>query len=118
LNQLVEVKEGWTTVATFEYDGKGRRTEKTTGSLIRTYIYDAEDIVEERITGSIRGAWRFKAPQHPAIPSPGASGMPKQAWPSRRRDLSGRRGVPPRERMRMRMAQVPLVRFTEIPAAL
>lgn len=26
LNQLIEVKEGSTTVATFEYDGKGRRT--------------------------------------------------------------------------------------------
>jgi len=28
LNQLVEVKEGTTTIATFEYDGAGRRTEK------------------------------------------------------------------------------------------
>ena len=31
LNQLVEVKEGTTTIATFEYDGEGRRTEKVAG---------------------------------------------------------------------------------------
>jgi RHS repeat-associated protein len=52
LNQLVEVKEGSTTIATFEYDGVGRRTEKLAAGLTRTYIYDVEDIVEERISGS------------------------------------------------------------------
>jgi YD repeat-containing protein len=31
LNQLVEVKEGTTALATFEYDGEGRRTEKVAG---------------------------------------------------------------------------------------
>ena len=31
LNQLVEVKEGSTTIATFAYDGAGRRTEKVAG---------------------------------------------------------------------------------------
>jgi YD repeat-containing protein len=51
LNQLVEVKEGSTTIATFEYDGKGRRTEKAAGGITRTYIYDSEDIVEERVSG-------------------------------------------------------------------
>jgi RHS repeat-associated protein len=59
LNQLVEVKEGSTTVATFEYDGKGRRTEKTAGGLTRTYVYDAEDIVEERISGSSSDTIRY-----------------------------------------------------------
>jgi len=53
------VKEGSTTVATFEYDGKGRRTEKTAGGVTRTYIYDVEDIVEERITGSSSDTIRY-----------------------------------------------------------
>ena len=48
LNQLVEVKEGSTTIATFEYDGAGRRTEKVAAGLTHAYVYDAEDIVEER----------------------------------------------------------------------
>jgi RHS repeat-associated protein len=59
LNQLVEVKEGPTTIATFEYDGKGRRTKKIAGGITRTYIYDAEDIVEERISGSSSDTIRY-----------------------------------------------------------
>lgn len=59
LNQLVEVKEGTTTIATFEYDGKGRRTEKVAAGLTHQYIYDAEDIVEERITGSSSDTIRY-----------------------------------------------------------
>jgi RHS repeat-associated protein len=59
LNQLVEVKEGTTTIATFEYDGSGRRTEKVAGGLTHQYVYDAEDIVEERITGSTSETIRY-----------------------------------------------------------
>jgi RHS repeat-associated protein len=59
LNQLVEVKEGTTTIATFEYDGAGRRTEKVAAGLTHQYIYDAEDIVEERITGSSTDTIRY-----------------------------------------------------------
>jgi len=59
LNQLVEVKEGTTTLATFEYDGGGRRTEKVAAGLTHQYIYDAEDIVEERITGSSSDTIRY-----------------------------------------------------------
>ena len=59
LNQLVEVKEGTTTIATFEYDGQRRRTKKTAAGVTRTYIYDAEDIVEERITGSSSDTIRY-----------------------------------------------------------
>jgi RHS repeat-associated protein len=59
LNQLVEVKEGTTAIATFEYDGFGRRTEKVAGGITRAYIYDAEDIVEERITGSSADTLRY-----------------------------------------------------------
>lgn len=59
LNQLVEVKEGTTTVATFEYDGAGRRTEKVAAGLTHQYIYDAEDIAEERISGSATDTIRY-----------------------------------------------------------
>ena len=59
LNQLVEVKEGSTTIATFEYDGEGRRSEKVAGGVTHQYIYDAEDIVEERITGSSSDTIRY-----------------------------------------------------------
>lgn len=59
LNQLVEVKEGSTTIATFEYDGDGRRTEKAAGGITHTYVYDDEDIIEERITGSSSDTIRY-----------------------------------------------------------
>jgi RHS repeat-associated protein len=59
LNRLVEVKEGTSTIATFEYDGEGRRTEKVGGGLTHQYIYDAEDIVEERTSGSSSDTIRY-----------------------------------------------------------
>ena len=59
LNQLVEIKEGTTTIASFEYDGEGRRTEKVAAGITRQYIYDAEDVVEERISGSSSDAIRY-----------------------------------------------------------
>jgi YD repeat-containing protein len=59
LNQLVEVKEGSTTIATFEYDGEGRRTEKVAAGLTHQYLYDAEDIVEERISRSSSDTIRY-----------------------------------------------------------
>jgi len=59
LNQLVEVKEGTTTIATFDYDGAGRRTEKVAAGVTHAYIYDAEDIAEERLTGSTTDTIRY-----------------------------------------------------------
>ena len=59
LNQLVEVKQGTTTIATFEYDGAGRRTEKAASGVTHNYVLDAEDIVEERISGSSSDTIRF-----------------------------------------------------------
>jgi RHS repeat-associated protein len=47
-NQLVKVQEGGLDVAVFTYDGFGRRATKTAGGVTATYVYDAEDIVEER----------------------------------------------------------------------
>jgi RHS repeat-associated protein len=59
LSQLVEVKQGTTTLATFEYDGGGRRTEKVAAGDTHVYVYDAEDILEERISGTNADAMRF-----------------------------------------------------------
>lgn len=39
-------------VARFTYDGFGRRVEKVAGGVTRTYIYDGEDLVEERAGGT------------------------------------------------------------------
>jgi RHS repeat-associated protein len=49
-NRLVKVKEGMTELASFVYDGQGRRAQKTAGGITRTYIYDGEDILEERLS--------------------------------------------------------------------
>ena len=56
--RLVEVKEGTTTIATFEHDGGGRRTEKVAAGLTHR-TYDAEDFVEERISGSSSDTIRY-----------------------------------------------------------
>jgi RHS repeat-associated protein len=49
-NKLTAVKQGSTTLASFSYDGQGRRSQKTAGGVTRTYIYDDEDIIEERVS--------------------------------------------------------------------
>ena len=59
LNQLVEVKQGATTLATFEYDGVGRRTEKVAAGDTHVYVYDSEDILEERVSGTNTDTVRF-----------------------------------------------------------
>jgi hypothetical protein len=33
----------------YVYDGQGRRVQKTAAGVTRTYIYDGEDILEERL---------------------------------------------------------------------
>ena len=46
-NQLIEVLENETTVATFEYDPLGRRVEKVVGPTTTTYTYGREDILRQ-----------------------------------------------------------------------
>ncbi len=48
-DRLVRVMDGPTEIASFFYDGHGRRVQKTAGGVTRTYLYDAEDIVEEHL---------------------------------------------------------------------
>ena len=49
-NRLVAVLQGSTTLASFAYDGEGKRTQKTTGGVTHTYVYDAGNMVEERVS--------------------------------------------------------------------
>jgi RHS repeat-associated protein len=49
-NRLVRVTQGATELARFVYDGLGRRAQKIAGGVTRTYVYDGEDTLEERLT--------------------------------------------------------------------
>lgn len=44
------VLQGVTTLASFVYDGKGRRTQKAAGGVTHTYLYDQRNLIEERIS--------------------------------------------------------------------
>jgi RHS repeat-associated protein len=48
-NRLVAVLQGAATIASFAYDGKGRRTQKTAGAVTHLYVYEGPNIIEERI---------------------------------------------------------------------
>jgi RHS repeat-associated protein len=47
-NRLTAVKQGATTVASFAYDGAGRRVQRIAGGVTTTYIHDADGVIEER----------------------------------------------------------------------
>jgi RHS repeat-associated protein len=50
-NRLVRVLRGGVEVARFAYDGLGRRVQKTTtGGVTHQYVYDSDDILEERLS--------------------------------------------------------------------
>jgi RHS repeat-associated protein len=49
-NRLVDVKQGSTTLASFVYNGKGRRAQKTAGGVTHSYVYDRQNIIEERLS--------------------------------------------------------------------
>ena len=51
--RLVRVLENGTEVAAFTYDGAGRRSVASIAGVTKSYIYDREDIVEERTGGSV-----------------------------------------------------------------
>ena len=72
-NRLVAVKQGRTTLASFVYDGKGRRAQKIAGGVTHSYVYDGPSILEERLsTGQtydyVQGARNRPTPR-PAGPS-------------------------------------------------
>ena len=41
---------GTTTLASFVYDGSGKRQQKTAGGVPHTYLYDEKNIIEERLS--------------------------------------------------------------------
>jgi RHS repeat-associated protein len=49
-NRLTAVKQGATTLASFTYDGKGRRAQKIAGGVTHTYIYEGVNVIEERVS--------------------------------------------------------------------
>lgn len=49
-NRLVRVLDSGTEVARFAYDGFGRRAQKVSGGVTRTYVYGGDDILEERLS--------------------------------------------------------------------
>lgn len=50
-NRLIRVSRNGTELARFAYDGLGRRVQRTAGGSTRTYVYDDEDVVQERENG-------------------------------------------------------------------
>jgi RHS repeat-associated protein len=49
-NHLLDVKQGTTTLASFVYDGIGRRFQKLAGGVTHTYVYEDANIIEERLS--------------------------------------------------------------------
>jgi RHS repeat-associated protein len=49
-NRLITVKQGGNPLATFTYDGNGRRSTKSAGGATTTYVYDGPQFLEERPT--------------------------------------------------------------------
>jgi YD repeat-containing protein len=47
-NRLIAVKQGVNTLASFTYDGKGRRATKTAGGATTNYVYSGGNFLEER----------------------------------------------------------------------
>jgi len=47
-NRLITVKQGANTLASFTYDGNGRRATKSAGGVTTTYVYDGDNFLEER----------------------------------------------------------------------
>jgi RHS repeat-associated protein len=47
-NRLIAVKQGAATLASFAYDGAGRRVQKVAAGVTTTYAYDGDGVIEER----------------------------------------------------------------------
>ncbi|QNH16232.1 RHS Repeat protein [Xanthomonas sp. SS] len=48
-NQLVEIREGTSTIAAFGYDPLGRRVARTEGGVATQYLYDGQNAVQEAV---------------------------------------------------------------------
>jgi RHS repeat-associated protein len=52
-NRLVAVKEGANTLASYTYDGKGRRSVSSSSGTVRTNVYADSDVVSERVSTGV-----------------------------------------------------------------
>lgn len=52
-DQLVAIKQGGVTTASFAYDAFGRRTSRTVSGVATTYRYDGENPIEETTNGAV-----------------------------------------------------------------
>ncbi len=52
-NQLVEIREGASTLATFGYDPLGRRVVRTEGGVTTQYLYDGQNAVQETVGSTV-----------------------------------------------------------------
>ena len=50
-NRLVSVRQGTTVLASFAYDGRGRRSSKSAAGVTTSYIYDGNELLEQRSAG-------------------------------------------------------------------
>ncbi len=57
-NRLIAVKQGGNTLASFTYDGHGRRYSTTTGGATQSFVHAGMDVVEERATSGLRRHFR------------------------------------------------------------
>nr|WP_309545330.1 RHS repeat-associated core domain-containing protein [Xanthomonas campestris] len=48
-DQLVQIKQGTTSIASFGYDALGRRYSKTEGGATTSYLYDGQNAVQEKV---------------------------------------------------------------------
>jgi RHS repeat-associated protein len=53
-NRLTAVRQGAVTLASFTYDGYGRRASKSAAGVTRLYVYDGDNITIERLVGGGR----------------------------------------------------------------
>ncbi|MET0550444.1 MAG: hypothetical protein ABW002_14380 [Xanthomonas sp.] len=64
-DQLVEIKQGTASIASFGYDPLGRRVSKTEGGQTISYLYDGLDAVQETQGGTVNPipdrAWHRRA---------------------------------------------------------
>ncbi|MGH8525570.1 MAG: RHS repeat domain-containing protein, partial [Gammaproteobacteria bacterium] len=51
-NQLVQVRQGGTTIASYEYDAFGRRKQKVVNGVTTRFVYDGQNFVQERDAGN------------------------------------------------------------------
>jgi len=58
-NRLVRVVIGVEEVVSFSYDGEGRRSSRTSGGVTQTFVYDGDDVIQERNGTTITKTYQY-----------------------------------------------------------